>query len=148
MIVLQADRPGEYQGECAEYCGDEHARMSFTLVAESPDRYEAWLGHQRAPHPAPAAPEAALGRRVFLASACAFCHGVRGTPAQGVVAPDLTDFASRPTIGAGTVPNTRPMLEGWIVNAPAMKPGTQMPAFPQLDAPSLRALTAYLESLR
>ena len=147
-LVLQADKPGEYVAECAEYCGDEHARMAFRVVAESPERYEAWLAQRRAIPAVPAEPEAARGREVFLSNACAFCHAIRGTPAQGVVAPDLSDFATRPTIGAGTVPNTRPMLEGWIMNAPAMKPGTQMPAFPQLDASSLRALTAYLESLR
>jgi cytochrome c oxidase subunit 2 len=147
-IVLQADRPGVYWGECAEFCGQEHARMAFTLVAETPERYEAWLARQRAAPPVPSDPLAAQGRAVFLANACAFCHAVRGTTAQGVVAPDLTHLASRPTLAAGTVPNTRPMLQGWIMNAPAMKPGAQMPAFPQLDGPRLRALTAYLESLR
>jgi cytochrome c oxidase subunit 2 len=147
-IVLQADRPGVYLGECAEFCGDEHARMSFTVVAEAPQQYDAWLAHERAIPAPPSDPLAAQGRAIFLANACAFCHTVRGTAAQGVVAPDLTHLASRPTLAAGTAPNTRPMLQGWIVNAPAMKPGTAMPAFPQLDAASVRALTAYLESLR
>ena len=91
---------------------------------------------------------AARGKAAFLDKACGFCHTVRGTLAQGIVAPDLTHVASRQTLAAGTLPNTRPMLEGWIMNAPAMKPGTQMPAFPQIDAATLRALVAYLETLR
>jgi cytochrome c oxidase subunit 2 len=147
-IVLQADRPGVYLGACAEYCGDEHARMAFTLVADPPPQYDAWLAHERAYPAAASDPDVVRGRAVFLGNACAFCHTVRGTSAHGIVAPDLTHLASRPTLGAGAVPNTRPMLQAWIVNAPAMKPGTQMPAFPQLDGPSLKALTAYLESLR
>lgn len=147
-LTLQAERPGTYRGECSEFCGDEHARMVFTVVADSPEQFAAWMARESAAAAAPADSLAERGRRAFLANACAFCHTVRGTTAQGIVAPDLTHVASRPTLAAGTLPNTRPMLEGWIMNAPAIKPGTQMPAFPQLDSSTLRALVAYLETLR
>jgi len=148
VLVLEADRPGTYRGECSEFCGEEHTRMAFTVVAETPDRYAAWLAHEGASAAEPTDSLAARGNAAFLDKACGFCHTVRGTLAQGVVGPDLTHVASRQTLAAGTLPNTRPMLEGWIMNAPAMKPGTQMPAFPQIDAATLQALVAYLETLR
>jgi len=147
-IVIQAARPGTYRGECSEFCGQEHARMAFTVVAETPERYAAWVARETAPPSGAGDTLAQRGREAFLSNACAFCHSVRGTMAQGVVAPDLTHFASRPTIAAGTLPNTPQNLEGWIMNAPALKPGTQMPAFPQLDATTLRSLVAFLEALR
>ena len=147
-LTIEAQRAGVYRGECSEFCGEEHARMVFTVVAESPDRFGEWLAHERRDAAVPSDSLAARGRAAFLSNACAFCHTIRGTPAQGAVAPDLTHLASRPTLAAGTLPNTRPMLEGWIMNAPAIKPGTQMPAFPQLDSGTLRALVAYLETLR
>jgi cytochrome c oxidase subunit II len=147
-ILVRADRPGTYRGECSEFCGQEHARMAFTVVAESPARYAEWVAHESQDARTPPGGEAARGQAAFLDNACAFCHAIRGTMAGGAVAPDLTHIASRPTLAAGTVANSRPMLEGWIMNAPAMKPGTQMPAFPQLDAATLRGLIAYLETLR
>jgi cytochrome c oxidase subunit 2 len=147
-IVVRADRPGTYRGECSEFCGQEHARMAFTVVAESPERYAEWVARQSQDARTPSDTVAARGQAAFLENACAFCHSIRGTSAAGAVAPDLTHIASRSTLAAGTVPNTSQMLGGWIMNAPAMKPGTQMPAFPQLDAPTLRGLIAYLGTLR
>lgn len=148
-LVVQAEQPGTYRGECSEFCGQEHARMAFTVIAETPEQYAAWLARESADADSTFADSLARrGRTAFLENACAFCHAVRGTMAHGVVAPDLTHLASRPTLAAGTLANTRTNLEGWIMNAPAIKPGTQMPAFPQLDAPTLRALIGYLESLR
>jgi cytochrome c oxidase subunit 2 len=147
-LVFQADRPGVYWGECAEYCGREHAHMRFTVVADSRADYETWLAHQRRPAEVPTDPELITGRDVFEQEACALCHTVRGTRALGGVAPDLTHFGSRLTIGAGRLPNEGGLLRAWIANAQAFKPGARMPALAQqLEPTQLVALTRYLESL-
>jgi cytochrome c oxidase subunit II len=146
VMWLQADRPGVYHGQCAEYCGLQHAKMAMEVVAEPADAFVRWLERQRAPA-APAAGPAAAGARVFATSACALCHTVRGTMAGGRLGPDLTHLAGRRTIAAGTVANTRGNLLGWIENPQAFKPGTLMPAVP-LEGRQLDDLTAYLQSLQ
>lgn len=145
-LVLQADEPGTYRGECAEYCGAQHAHMQFLVIAQSQDAYEDWAARQRRPARTPESPLLARGKAIFEQSACALCHSVRGTQARGGVAPDLTHFGSRQMI-AGTLPNRRGPLQAWIINAPAIKPGVRMPAFDRYDGESLNALTAYVESL-
>lgn len=146
-IWLQADRPGIYRGQCAEFCGRQHAHMAFDIVAESDADFERWLDAQRGSAREPQSEEALRGRAVFLARQCAFCHTVRGTGAYGNVGPDLTHLASRGTIAAGTLPNSRGHLAGWILNSQTIKPGNQMPPNP-LEAGDLQALLAYLEELR
>jgi cytochrome c oxidase subunit 2 len=144
---LEADRPGIYYGQCAEYCGLQHARMAMEVVADPPEVFARWLAHQRAPAESSARSDAAAGAKVFASTACALCHTVRGTLAGGRLGPDLTHVAGRRMIAAGTVPNTRGNLLGWIENPQAFKPGTLMPAVP-LDGGQLDDLAAYLQSLR
>jgi cytochrome c oxidase subunit II len=142
---LQASRPGVYRGQCAEYCGLQHAKMAILVVADPPDGFARWLANERRPAAA-ADPAAARGRLVLEQNSCAACHTVRGTSARGTLGPDLTHFGSRHTIGAGTLPNTRGNLGGWIVNSQTAKPGNRMPPQP-LTAEDLQALLAYLERL-
>lgn len=146
-LRLQADRPGVYRGQCAEFCGAQHAKMAFEVVAEPPARFAEWLANQRSSPPPPADSVAQRGEQAFLNGSCPLCHAVAGTPAGGNIGPDLSHFASRGTIAAGTRPNTLGNLSGWIVDPQSMKPGTQMP--PNALTPAdLHALTTYLESLR
>jgi cytochrome c oxidase subunit II len=147
VMWLQADRPGVYRGMCAEYCGPQHAHMAFTVVAESPAEYAAWLANERGDAAAPSGPAAHAGQHVFLSQECAACHAVRGTNALGRVGPDLTHVAARRTIAAGTLRNTRAGLAGWVANSQAIKPGNYMPT-QTLRSEDLQALVAYLESLK
>jgi cytochrome c oxidase subunit 2 len=145
-IWFQADRPGVYRGQCAEFCGYQHAKMAFLIVAEPPDQFAAWLDRQRDTARTPADSLARRGEEVFLASSCVMCHAIGGTPAGSRVGPNLTHLASRETIAAGTLPNTRGHLAGWIVDPQQIKPGVRMPPN-QLAPEDLQALLAYLESL-
>jgi cytochrome c oxidase subunit II len=144
---IQAAKPGAYRGQCAEYCGLQHAKMAILVVADPPDTFDRWLGAERRSAAAAADPVAARGRLVLERTSCAGCHTVRGTAANGRVGPDLTHFGSRRTIGAGILPNTRGNLGGWIVNSQTVKPGNRMPPQP-LTAEELQALLAYLDSLK
>lgn len=144
---LRADRPGIYRGQCAEFCGLQHARMALYVIAEPRNRYEAWLETQRRPAAEPRTETQRRGKEVFIAARCAQCHTVRGTPADGRVGPDLTHVASRRFIAAGTLPNTRGNLAGWILDPQGVKPGAHMPANP-LAPDDSHALLEYLESLR
>jgi cytochrome c oxidase subunit 2 len=131
---------------CAEYCGLEHAEMALTVTAEPPNRFNSWAQSRRAEAVAPQGDAAKVGQSIFVSS-CGACHAVGGTPALGHTAPELTHFAARPTIGAGALENTPANLERWIHNAPAVKEGSRMPPMP-LNAAELRAVVAYLETLR
>lgn len=146
--VLEAVRPGTYLGQCASYCGEQHANMKFRVIAQSPEAYEAWLAHQRAPAAAPETAEAIRGEQVFMSSACSLCHTIRGTPARGTVGPDLTHLASRTTIAGGMLPNDTADLEAWVTHAQSLKPGTPMPNVPEFSGANLRALVAYLQTLK
>jgi cytochrome c oxidase subunit II len=143
---LEAERAGRYGGQCAEYCGDQHANMRTAVVADDPAAFDRWLNGQRQPAADPAGGDPAHGRDVFLGSACSLCHAVRGTRAGGMLGPDLTHLASRSTIAAGTLPNTKEGLLSWITAPQVAKPGTVMPAVP-LSAADLTALVAYLQTL-
>jgi cytochrome c oxidase subunit 2 len=147
IIWLRADRPGIFRGQCAEYCGVQHAHMALTVIAEAPNDFEGWLSTQRQLAPDPVTSEQARGRQVVEQGPCALCHTVRGTAAGARTAPDLTHFATRSTIGAGTVPNTRGYLGGWIADPQHIKPGNRMPPT-GLPAGDLQAVIAYLETLR
>jgi cytochrome c oxidase subunit II len=148
VLSLKAERAGVYQGQCAEYCGLQHAHMGLQIVADEPDAFGRWLAAQREPAAAPTDSLAVLGEQLFVGGPCALCHAVRGTPARGSVAPDLTHFASRRTIAAGALPNTLGHLEGWIANAQAIKPGAQMPPITQFTGRELRAVATYVAGLR
>lgn len=144
---LRAEAPGVYRGQCAEFCGLQHARMAIDIVAMPPDEFERWVARRRAPRPAPDADEARRGRDVYFAAGCDACHAVQGTSAVATVGPDLTHVGSRRTLGAGTVPNTRGDLAGWITHPQRLKPGNLMPAT-RLEPDELHALVRYLEGLR
>jgi cytochrome c oxidase subunit 2 len=146
-LRLRADRAGTYRGQCAEFCGSEHAMMALLVVAEAPAAYAAWAAGQQRGAATPVTAAALRGRQVLLENNCAQCHALQGTPAGGQAGPDLTHLASRQTIAAGMLPNRRGQLAGWIVDAPALKPGVMMPPNP-LAPDDLQALLAYLESLR
>jgi cytochrome c oxidase subunit 2 len=145
-LWLEASRPGVYRGRCAEFCGVQHAKMRFLVIAQPVEEFERWAERQRRPSAEPASPAAARGRDVFLSSPCVGCHTVRGTLASGVLGPDLTHLASRRTIAAGILPNVRGALGGWIANSQAIKPGNRMPGVP-LPPDDLQALLTYLQSL-
>lgn len=144
---FRADKPGIYRGQCAEFCGYQHARMAFVVVAHPPEEYDRWVAEQRKSAATPVSESARRGEKVFLGSTCIMCHSIQGIPAHGRMAPDLTHLASRSTIAAGTLPNTRGNLAGWILDPQNMKPGANMPAT-ALPPEDLHALLDYLESLK
>lgn len=148
-LWLQADNPGEFRGQCAEYCGDQHAHMAFYVVADPQDRYNAWLDGQRRPALQPSDPVARHGMETFPGSACAGCHTIRGTAAQGKVGPDLTHVGSRGWIAAGTLTTTRDNLVRWISDPQGVKPGNRMPDL-GLDPGGdfVQAASAYLFELK
>ncbi|XSG82015.1 MAG: cytochrome c oxidase subunit II [Methyloligella sp. ZOD6] len=143
---LQADETGVYRGQCTEYCGAQHAKMGFTVVAESPADFKMWRDAQLQPAEEPAeGTPAARGEKIFTAR-CGGCHRVRGTVAGGALGPDLTHLMSRGMIAAGSMENTTANLAGWIADPQAVKPGTQMPTMP-LSGAELNAVVTYLEGL-
>jgi cytochrome c oxidase subunit 2 len=144
---MEADRPGTYRGQCAEYCGLQHAHMAVIVVADSPEQFRQWIANQRAAAAAPTDSVEVRGLAVFRSSTCTTCHTIRGSVADGHIGPDLTHLASRRTIAAGTLPNTRGNLAGWISNAQALKPGSGMPTM-TLAARDLAPLLTYLETLK
>jgi cytochrome c oxidase subunit 2 len=144
---IQADQPGVYRGQCAEFCGYQHANMSFVVVAEPLDKFQEWIQHQRQPASDPHSDEEKHGHDVFLQSTCVMCHTIRGTDAGARLGPELTHVGSRMTIAAGTLPNTRGHLGGWVANPQSIKPGVRMPPN-ALEPPDLQAVLTYLRSLR
>ena len=146
-LWLQADRAGVFRGQCAEFCGMQHAHMALDVVAESDRDFEGWLDAMRQPRRDQPESTPRRGRDVFMQARCAGCHTVRGTEAAGQIAPDLTHIATRSTLGAGTLPNTAENLAAWIRDPQRVKPGNQMPPT-LLSDDDLRALVAYLETLR
>lgn len=146
-MAFRADRPGVYRGQCAEFCGHQHAKMALLVIAHEPAEYERWAESQRQRAREPQNDLEKRGQEVFLRSPCIMCHAIEGTLAQARMAPDLTHLASRTTLAAGTLPNTRGNLGGWILDPQAVKPGANMPPV-SLSASDLHALLSYLESLQ
>jgi cytochrome c oxidase subunit 2 len=144
---IEADRPGVYGGQCAEFCGIQHAHMGLLVVAQPPEEYERWAARQREPVAVPGDSASRLAQATFLGSACPLCHAVRGTPAGGNLGPDLTHVAGRRTLAAGLLPNTPGHLGGWISNPQALKPGSRMPRLP-LSRDEFRLIHQYLQTLR
>jgi len=136
---------GLYLGQCAQYCGTQHAKMLLRIYVQSQDDFKRWVQEQR--QPAIVSDAVSEGQRIFETTACINCHTVAGTMANGRFGPDLTHLMSRDTIAAGAAPNTQENLRLWIRNPDAIKPGSLMPAM-QLNNRDLDALTAYLETLR
>lgn len=142
-----ADTPGVYRGQCAEFCGLEHAKMAILIIAQPQKDYEQWYEAQLASAAQPSDSLRAFGQRVFLTSSCVMCHAIGGTPAGAHAGPDLTHVGSRLTLAAGTIPNTPGSLGGWIMDPQRIKPGARMPAN-NLKPKELRAVIAYLEGLK
>ena len=136
---------GLYLGQCAQYCGVQHAKMLLRVYVQTRDQFDRWLENQS--RPAVDSAGVIEGRRTFESTACVNCHTVRGTPAAGKVGPDLTHLMSRDTIGAGAVLNTPANLRRWIQDPSVFKPGCLMPSMGLSDS-ELDAITAYMETLR
>jgi cytochrome c oxidase subunit 2 len=146
-LALVAARAGNYTGECAEFCGYQHAHMSIDVSARSPQEFEQWRAAQLAEAAEPPDDQTRRGRDVFLQSTCRACHAIQGTDAGARLGPDLTHVGSRRRIAAGALPNDPANLAAWISDPQSIKPGTRMPAT-KLAADDLTALSTYLASLR
>jgi cytochrome c oxidase subunit 2 len=146
-IVLIPEKTGQYRGQCAEFCGLQHAHMALDVTVESTADFARWLALGAAPAKPPATPLQRAGYDYFMTRECSACHMIAGTPASGQVAPDLTHLASRKSIAAGTLPMTRGHLYAWIADPQGPKPGNNMP-YVGLEADELHAVVAYLESLK
>jgi cytochrome c oxidase subunit II len=145
-ILLYADEPGRYRGQCAELCGPAHSQMGMYVFAQESDEFEAWLEHESEPAREPTTDEQRSGRQAFLDEACASCHTIRGTPARGGIGPDLTHVAARSTLAALAIANDEDGLRRWVTGPEHVKPGTRMPAL-DLSDPEFDDVLAYLESL-
>jgi len=142
LLPIQADAPGVYGGQCAEYCGGPHALMGFVVVAHEPAAFAAMMAARRTSRPQTAGEGAAL----FRSTGCAACHRIAGTDANGRAGPDLSHVGSRRSLGAGILPNNRGTMMGWIGDSQSIKPGNRMPPYTMLSAEELRALAVYLET--
>lgn len=148
ILRIEADAPGVYAGQCAEYCGGPHALMGFVVVAHAPEDFARWRATRSAARPAPADPFLSQGAGVFDTAGCGACHRIAGTAANGLAGPDLTYVGARRSLGAGILPNNQGTLAGWIADSHAIKPGNRMPQYKMLSGEELRALSAYLGSLK
>ena len=142
-LRVLAPRAGSYEGQCAEFCGVEHAWMRLRVIVQSQAEFDRWLAGEAVP----AVAQGGDGERVFLSNICVNCHTVRGTAAAGTAGPDLTHVASRATIGAGVLPNDVARMRAWLADPQRYKPGSLMPRVPLSDA-DLDALAAYLGALK
>ena len=145
-LLVEADKPGTYYGQCAEYCGTSHANMRIRLIADSPADYQAWLTSQQVGPPTPSAADSTAGLTLFQQKGCAGCHTIQGISA-GVVGPDLTHFKSRSVFAGSIFDNNDNNLRAWLRNPPAEKPGSVMPNL-NLTQDDINKLVAYLDTLK
>jgi len=143
-LVLHATKPGIYRGVCAEFCGQSHALMAFSVVVMERTEFDRWLTEQAGD----AAPKNARGAELFLAQGCGACHAVRGTEARGRIGPDLTHFGGRRTVGAGILDNTAENVARFILETERIKPGSRMPSYSMLTQDESKAIADYLGSLQ
>ena len=148
QLRVQVTQPGVYRGACAEFCGDQHAKMALHVVAVEPAEFDRWLAAQAAPATPPASALAQRGQQLFGELRCDACHTVRGLTGASQLGPDLTHVASRLYIGAGSLPTRGDNLRQWVAHVQTIKPGALMPSFDHLDNESLTALAAFLEGLK
>jgi cytochrome c oxidase subunit 2 len=146
-IWLQADKPGVYRGQCAEYCGLQHAKMALWIVAEPQEQFNAWRQNQTQTSVPPASDSQKHGQQVFLSAPCVMCHAINGTPAGSNIGPNLTHIASRNMIAAATMTNTRDHLAQWIKDSQSVKPGNKMPQN-NFNEQDLQSLLDYLQNLK
>jgi cytochrome c oxidase subunit 2 len=145
-LVINATRAGTYRGQCAEFCGEQHARMALHVVVMPPAEFDAWLQAQAA---AVAPSDAARGgQQAFTEQGCAVCHAVDPASTAPALGPNLAHVSSRSHLGAGVLRNDAGAYKRWLVGVQQLKPGAQMPSYARLDAATLDALSVYLESLR
>jgi cytochrome c oxidase subunit 2 len=144
-LWIDPQHPGVYVGQCAQFCGVEHAKMLLRVYVQTPQEFDAWVKNQQ--QQAVNDERVAAGRRVFETQACMNCHTISGTVATGRFGPDLTHLMSRDTLAAGATTNTEEHLREWIRNPDIYKPGSLMPAM-QLNEQQLDEVTAYLSTLR
>jgi cytochrome c oxidase subunit II len=142
---IEPHQTGLYLGQCAQYCGTQHAKMLLRVYVDSQEQFDQWVQQEKMPVAADSRTE--QGRRIFETTACVNCHTVLGTVADGRFGPDLTHLMSRDTIASGAAPNTREYLQRWIQDPESIKPGSLMPAM-KLNDHDLDAITAYLLTLR
>jgi cytochrome c oxidase subunit II len=147
-LQINADQAGVFRGQCAEYCGAQHAKMAFYVIAQEAPDFDDWLARQTQPARAPSDQFVQTGMRLFQENRCGSCHTVRGTEASGSSGPDLTHIGGRQSIAAGILPNNAGAIAGWISGSQAIKPGNRMPSFNQFSGHELRALAAYMEHLQ
>lgn len=148
QMWIDPEKAGLYLGQCAQFCGIEHAKMLIRVYVDTPDQFAAWVKAQQQPGAQPDAQDSGVvaGRHVFETEACANCHTISGTPAKGTFGPDLTHLMSRATIAAGAAPNTPDNLRSWIQDPNTFKPGALMPAM-QLSDKETNQVVAYLTTL-
>ncbi len=141
---FQTEQPGLFVGQCAEYCGTQHANMLIRVVVDRPSEFDDWLTKQAADKLPPSADDRQAG--AFFSQSCVNCHRIRGTSAHGKYAPDLTHLMSRRTLAAGMVPNTPENLRRWVADPQQIKPGCLMPAFGLSDT-ECDDIVGYLRTL-
>ena len=146
-ISITPKKVGIFRGQCAEFCGAQHANMALVVNVDSYADFIEWWEHQLQPPPAPANPLTLAGYNYVTGSHCSTCHTIAGTPAGGTVGPDLTHLASRRSIAAGTLPMSTGNLYGWVEDPQSIKPGSKMPTI-GLEPDQLHAVVAYLETLK
>ena len=146
-ITIVPKKTGIYRGQCAEFCGTQHAHMAFVVNVVSYADFIRWWQQQLRPAFAPQTPLAKAGYAYVTQRQCSMCHSIGGTPANATVGPDLTHFASRRTIAAGTLPMSEGNLYGWVADPQSIKPGSKMPTM-DLEPKDLHAVVAYLETLK
>ncbi|MGE5563451.1 MAG: cytochrome c oxidase subunit II [Bacillota bacterium] len=146
-ITIVPRKTGMFRGQCAEYCGTQHAHMSLVVVVESYPDFLKWWSHQLQPAPMPTTPLTMAGYKYVTTGPCSACHNIGGTPAGGTVAPDLTHLASRRSLAAGTMPMNTGNLYGWVEDPQSLKPGVKMPTI-GMEPDQLHAVVAYLETLK
>jgi len=147
-LLVEARQAGVYRGQCAEYCGEQHARMALHVMAKQPAEFDAWLAAQALTAANPPSPLLERGRQAFVAQRCNACHAVRGVAEEGRLGPDLTHVGSRLYLGAGTLRNQAGAMAHWVADVQAIKPGARMPSSSDMDAGTLAALAAWLEHLQ
>lgn len=147
-IRVQADRPQLFRGECAEFCGPQHANMILVVQADAPADFEQWLAHQRADAIVPATAATLHGQQLVQAQACGLCHTIRGGLVRGSVGPDLTHVGSRHRIAGNELDNTTANLAAWVTHAQSLKPSAKMPNLSVFTGDELRDVVAYLQSLQ
>lgn len=147
-ITITADQPGVYLGQCAEFCGLQHANMKLAVIAHTPADFQRWRAHELAPAAPPTTRDAIAGEQVFEAKPCAMCHTIRGTHALGHIGPDLTHLASRRTFAANMLPMDRAYLAAWSTRAHSLKPGVEMPDLAAMTGEELDQLVTYLLGLK